>query len=245
MKNLRTDGSHIKVENGTITSCEFIDSGSFTPQANRLCLGEEMTGLPPFSRMVLNLKPTPKSNLNMELWLPAPDVWNGRFLATGNGGPGGVIYYYMLQLGIQRGFATANIDLGTLPSANDISVIESPEKWDDFGNRGTHVMAEVSKSIIEQYYGRPARYSYFLGGSTGGQQALVEVQRYPDGFNGVIAVAPAGDRTHISAEFLWNLRAMETGDGTPMFTEEDTARIARTVIEKYRVQCGGAPGICS
>ena len=79
MKNLRTDGSHIKVENGTITSCEFIDSGSFTPQANRLCLGEEMTGLPPFSRMVLNLKPTPKSNLNMELWLPAPDVWKGRF----------------------------------------------------------------------------------------------------------------------------------------------------------------------
>jgi len=92
-----------------------------------------------------------------------------------------------------RGFAAGNVDLGTSPNAD--AAAGFIEKQNDFGNRGTHVMTVAAKSIIEQFYGRPASYSYFSGGSTGGQQALVEAQRYPEDYNGIIAGCPGSNRT--------------------------------------------------
>ena len=103
-------------------------------------------------------------------------------------------------------------------------------------------MTEAAKSLIEQFYHRPASYAYYVGGSTGGQQGLVEAQRYPGDYHGIIVGAPANNRTHIHTMFLWNLRAMRTEDGNLMFTQEELDRVTQTIVDRYAEQAGGAPG---
>lgn len=228
------------IENGTIISCELIDSGTLTLKADKLHMEGFLTELPPFYRLKVKIERTKDSENNIELWLPLPENWNGRFLGTGNGGGGGSIYYYQLQFGLKRGFATANTDLGTAPNPDDAQ--EYPEKQTDFGYQGTHAMTVAAKSIIEQFYGRSASYSYFAGGSTGGQQGLIEAQRYPEDYDGILAGAPGSDRTHLHTQFLWNLQATKTEDGSLMFTMEELEKITAVVVEHYAAVSGSAPG---
>jgi len=81
MNTMAFDNFHL--ENGTVLSCERIYTGTFQVNENMT-----LTGLPPFYRVCANLTPTPSSTVNIELWLPTPEEWNGRFLGTGNAGGG-------------------------------------------------------------------------------------------------------------------------------------------------------------
>src|SRR6266576_5934920 len=60
----------------------------------------------------------------------------------------------------------------------------------DYGHRAVHRSAEVTRALIVAYYGRPPEHSYFVGCSNGGRQALMEAQRYPADFDGIVAIAP-------------------------------------------------------
>ncbi len=130
--------------------------------------------------------------------------YNGRYLGTGNGGYAGSYFYSELAQGINYGFATANTDMGTggsvVPPTDGISadgLVGHPEKWIDFGWRATSLMTQFSKALIQAYYGTAASHSYFAGCSTGGQQALMEAQRFPNDYDGKLAGAPAHNRTHL------------------------------------------------
>ena len=182
-------------------------------------------------------KPTPSSNIGIEIWLPK-EKWNERFLGTGNGGGGGKISQELLSAGVRRGFAVANTNLGTSPNAN--SVIAYPERWADFGYRATHEMTVISKYVIKKYYQRVPRYSYFIGCSTGGQQALMEAQRFPEDYNGIIAGAPANNRTHLHASFLWNYIATNKEPNTH-FQPEQLNKITAAVLKINVGKDGGAP----
>ncbi len=89
------------------------------------------------------------------------------------------------------------------------ALIGHPEKWADWGWRATHEMTVAAKKIIRAYYGRDPRLSYFTGCSTGGEQALMEAQRFPDDYDGIIAGAPANNRTRLHMDILWNFAAAE------------------------------------
>jgi len=217
----------------TITELEDVPAGNFTPAG-----GEKLTSLPSFVRVAFISKPTPESNIRIELWMPK-ETWNGRFLGTGNGGGAGQISYSPLISGIMRGFATANTDMGTSPNADEI--IDYPERWADFGYRSTHLMTVFSKAILEVYYKKPARYSYFSGCSTGGEQALMEAQRYPDDYNGIIAGAPANNRTHLHSFFVWNLIATNHGSNSAILTQKKMEFLSGWILKKYRGKDGGAP----
>lgn len=144
---------------------------------------------------------TLKPNIKVQVWMPKKG-WNGRFLGTGNGGSGGKIITDKLAYGIKRGFATANTDLGTSQGVDE--GIHQPERWADFGYRATHLMTVVGKQIVTAYYGKPPHHAYFWGCSTGGQQALMEAQRFPLDYHGIIAGAPANNRTHLHMQLLYN-----------------------------------------
>lgn len=98
----------------------------------------------------------------------------------------------------------ATTDMGTAPNAD--SGIGNKEVWKDFGYRATHLMTVAAKRVVRAYYGREPEFSYFSGGSTGGQQALQEAQRYPEDYDGILAQVPAHCRTPLHAYFLWNYR---------------------------------------
>jgi feruloyl esterase len=196
----------------TITEIQDISSGNFPIPG-----GKTIANLPAFIRVAFTSKPTPESNIRSEIWMPK-DNWNGRFLGTGNGGGAGAISYGSLVSGVLRGFATANTDMGTSP--NVLEAVGHPEIWADFGYRATHEMTVVSKAILQIFYKNADYYSYFTGCSTGGQQALMEAQRYPDDYNGIIAGAPANNRTHLHASFIWNVKSANGVSGGAIISQK-------------------------
>jgi feruloyl esterase len=198
--------------------------------------GQNPVELPAFRRIALIAKPVPASNIGIEIWLPEKG-WNGRFLGTGNGGGAGAINYGSLVNGLRRGFAVANTDMGTSPSANEI--IDYPERWKDFGYRATHEMTVIAKAVIEAFYKQAPRYSYFIGCSTGGQQAIMEAQRFPEDYDGIIAGAPANNRTHLHALFLWNHQVANACDCR--FTPEQLTQITDEIIRSNAGKDGGLP----
>lgn len=187
----------LKIEAGTITSVERDASPTLsTPD------GKKADNLPPRTIVKIVLNPAKGSNIKVEIWLPDAAKWNARFIGQGNGGAAGSINPFSFVGPFMRGYAVATTDMGTAPNAN--SGIGNPEVWKDFGFRATHLMTLTAKQVIKAYYDKNPEYSYFNGGSTGGQQALQEAQRYPEDYDGIFANIPAHCRTPLHAYFLWN-----------------------------------------
>jgi feruloyl esterase len=183
-----------------------------------------LPGLPTFCRVTATLTPTSDSTINIEVWLPET-TWNGRFVGIGGGGFQGPITtreYGELATGITIGFATAISDLGTGssgcttnycgsagnmgnplaiasgdPSTPSTGLFGHPERIKDFGYRAIHLMTVRGKEIVSAFYHQNAQKAYFDGCSTGGQNALMEAQRFPDDYNGILAGDAAFNRTHL------------------------------------------------
>lgn len=199
------------------------------------------TSLPPYCEVQATIKPTADSSINVRVWMPTTN-YNGRYLGTGNGGYAGGFFFSELADGINRGFATANTDMGTFPAAgtNADALVGHPEKWKDFGWRATHLMTTFSQALINAFYGNPANKSYFAGCSTGGQQGLMEAQRFPNDYDGILAGAPAFNRTHLHTILIADYRATHrTAASYIPATKLDA--VNRAVLAQCRKQDGGAP----
>ena len=158
----------------------------------------------PYCRVQLALRPTPRSRIGVEVWLPEPDHWNGKFLGTGNGAGGGSIVTGALRAGLERGYAVANTDMGnpTGDAMNFTFGIGNRDLAEDFGHRATDLMTLEAKRLVAAYYGQAPRYSYFQGCSTGGGQAWEQMQRLPSAYDGVVAGAPGNERTYLHTMIL-------------------------------------------
>ncbi len=147
--------------------------------------------LPGFCRVVAHAKPTEDSDIPIEVWMPVAG-WNGKLIGLSNGGFAGQIDYESLGASIAKGYAAAATDTGHSGSPADASwALGHPEKVVDFGHRGIHEMTRVAKLVVQQYSGSAPRRSYFTGCSDGGREALMEAQRYPNDYDGILAGAPA------------------------------------------------------
>jgi feruloyl esterase len=146
------------------------------------------------------------TEINFRLLLP--DAWNRKFVM---GGGGGFVAGIDNQAGgvVNAGYATVGTDTGhRASSVIDASwALNNLERQINFGYLGVHRTAEAAKAIIRSYYGGDAARSYFSGCSNGGRQALMEAQRFPGDFDGIVAGAPAYNFTAIGAQFLKDMRA--------------------------------------
>jgi len=143
--------------------------------------------------------------IDFELLLP--QQWNGRFLMAGNGGFAGSIQNNLLGY-LDKGYAVVGTNTGH--KGNGIQAdwaLNNMERQLNFGKLAVHRTAVVSKSIIEKLYCSAPAYSYFLGCSRGGGQAMMEAQQFPDDFNGIVAGAPAFDWPAIGAKFIRECQA--------------------------------------
>jgi feruloyl esterase len=154
--------------------------------------------IPAHCQVQLVLKPSSDSLINMEMWLPPADRWNGKFMGVGNGGFAGSIQGLNNEMpqALRLGYATAGTDTGHQEQGGAWA-IGHPEKMIDFGYRATHEMTLKAKQIVKAFYDRSAQYSYFKGCSTGGRMALMEAQRYPDDYDGIIAGSLANRHIHM------------------------------------------------
>ncbi|HVO57525.1 MAG TPA: tannase/feruloyl esterase family alpha/beta hydrolase [Dongiaceae bacterium] len=164
--------------------------------------------LPSFCRVALQLTPSADSDIRAEVWLPS-GKWNGRLQVVGNGGFAGEINYSGLAAALLAGYAAASTDTGHAASGVEAGwALGHPEKVTDFGWRAIHVTTLAAKEVIRARYGNSPKYSYFFGCSNGGRQALMEAQRFPEDFNGILAGAPANYWTHLVSAGLWNMQAL-------------------------------------
>ena len=143
-----------------------------------------------------------KPQVNFEVWMPASN-WNGKFQGVGGGGFAGVISYGAMVTALGRGYATASTDTGHNTPGGSWA-LNRPDLILDYAYRAIHEMTVRSKEIVKTFYGNAPRLSYFAGCSTGGRQGLMEAQRFPADYDGIVAGAPANYFTHLMAGTLWN-----------------------------------------
>lgn len=188
----------MKLAETTIVLAQEVPAGAFVPP-----YGRGIAEVPAFCRVVGVLHPTADSRIKFEVWMPAAAAWNGRFLGVGNGGFAGAIGYESMATNLKRGFATAATDTGHEGEAEDASwAYRHPEKVVDYGYRGIHLTAERGKAVVAAFYGKGASKAYFDSCSDGGREALMEAQRYPEDYDGILAGAPANFWSHMVASGL-------------------------------------------
>jgi hypothetical protein len=163
----------------------------------------------PFCRVQGVIKPSPDSNIAFEVWLPPQAAWNGKYEGVGNGGFAGSPIYAPMDWALEAGYAVSATDTGhSGGSLESAWALGHPEKITDFGWRAIHETASASKAIIEAYYAKAAAHSYFSGCSDGGREALMEAQRFPKDYDGIVAGAPANFWTKLLANGVWTDEAL-------------------------------------
>jgi hypothetical protein len=192
-----------KLAGVNIQSAQTVAAGAFTPPQDAAPGGPggpvNYKALPAFCRLQGVLTPSSDSHIEFELWLPASG-WNGRYEGLGNGGFAGAIDYAGLANAVVNGYAASDSDTGHRANFIDARwALGHPEKVADFGYRAVHETAEKAKALITAFYGYPARKSYFSSCSDGGREALMEAQRFPADYDGILAGAPANDWTELLA----------------------------------------------
>ncbi len=137
-----------------------------------------------------------------------PDQWNERLFAGGGGGFVGSVQN-QAQSSVNMGYATVGTDTGHQGAAGSASwALDNRERQINFGYVAIHRMTEVTKAIIKAHYGVEPKHSYFYGCSNGGRQALMEAQRYPNDFDGIVSCAPAYDFTNIATSFIHHAQVL-------------------------------------
>lgn len=178
--------------------------------------------------------------INFELLLP--DEWNGRFFMGGGGGYVGAVTN-SARTSVNEGYATAGTDTGH--QAHQLSAawaLDNAERQVNFGHLAVHRTAEVSKTIVHYYYGADPEYSYFYGCSRGGGQALMEAQRYPADFDGIVAAAPAFDWTGFMAAMVQNVQ-LNYPDPSKLDTAVITPANLALLESSALAACDGADGV--
>jgi len=163
------------------------------------------------------------AGIGIEVWLPSRANWNNRIHVIGGGGWAGGVHTNITVLAgaggatgptssprvasTIEGAVSATTDTGHTVGTGSFAM--NPDGtintvlWNDFAQRGIHEMAVKTKALTKAYYGRPARYAYWDGFSTGGRQAHKLAQVHPDDFDGILAGAPAFNWTRFITNELY------------------------------------------
>ena len=169
--------------------------------------------------------------IQFEVRLPLTD-WNGRFLMLGTGGSSG--YIADTTFGLGSGFAVASTDTGH--QGVGLEYARHPEAALDYAFRGVHLATLTSKAIVRRFYATDISHAYYGGCSNGGRQGLIEATRFPDDYDGVVAVAPAF--SPVSDGLPWNLMASRAQAAGPL-----TADHIRLLDDASRKACDALDGV--
>lgn len=216
-----------------VRACESLTSFSLPNTTIESAVVEPAAGTrPAFCRVTATVTHPPAGDkVRVFIGLPASG-WNGRFEGVGGGGfsggnPNGVVGP------VAQGYAAASTDTGHEGGAGSFALDANGHlNWmpiRDNAYLGIHEMTLTGKALVEAFYGRGPRYSYFNGCSTGGRQGLMEAQRYPGDYNGILSGAPAINWTKLHVEQMWGQVVMlQAGNFLPQckFAAAQAAAVA-------------------
>ncbi len=234
----------LKLSDTTITSAHSVAAGAFKPPADAQEISDSTVfkNAPAFCRVTATLRPTKDSDIKIEIWMPLGG-WNGKYRGLGNGGFAGSIDYEELGNVVSQGYAAAATDTGHTGAWDDANwALGHPEKIADFGYRAIHEMTVKAKATIRSFYGEALERSYFASCSDGGREALMEAQRYPEDYDGILAGAPANYWTHLLPTAIWDMQATEA-DPASYIPASKIPAISAAVIAACDAQDGVSDGI--
>lgn len=148
--------------------------------------------------------PSTSPGIGIEVWLPNKEAWDERIHTIGgrggfDGGPftstTEVGWFFAAITAGTENTVSASTDMGhTVGNASfglnpDLSL--ATQLWTDYGHRAMHEMAVKTKALVRAFYGRPQKFAYYEGSSSGGRHAYSLAQRYPDDYDGIIGHLPA------------------------------------------------------
>jgi hypothetical protein len=180
------------------------------------------------------------------LRLPLPNDWNQNFFFNACGGFCGYLDGRKCNLALARGYASATGNGGhdSALGFDGVWAANAPELQEDFGWRSNHVVTLVAKTITTRYYGRPIKYAYMAGNSKGGQAVLLEAQKFPDDFDGLMPSAPVHEytaRNTIAA--AWFAQAVSNGQGGSVLNAAGAEAVHKSVLEHCGAQAGVEEGL--
>ena len=159
----------------------------------------ETSGSVELCKVSVTSRPTADSDIRIEVWIPVGAAWNGKFVQVGNGGFAGAMPSVNLRRFASQGYAAAGTDNGhqTAVVTEAAWALGHPEKIVDYGWRSLKETTDIARALIRTQKAGGPKQSYFFGCSDGGREALMEAQRYPDDFNGIIAGSPANYMSYL------------------------------------------------
>jgi hypothetical protein len=185
------------------------------------------------------------SHVGIELRMPITN-WNGKFLEVGCGGDCGVFFTQLCSGPLRKGYACIASDMGHSSLTNQaLWAYNNLQAQIDWGYRAAHVTAIAGKAITREYYSRAPVKSYFMGCSTGGREALVESQRFPWDFDGIMAGAPVVNSSGWTMDVLWGIKALTGRDGNPILSGADANLLHEAVVAHCDMDDGVKDGIIS
>ena len=200
-----------------ITAAEFVGAGRYSLPTGGMARLTSQPGMdvsgqprlapnPAFCKVDAVLRPSPDSDIRIEVWMPLAG-WNGKYLGAGNFGWAGSFMTSTMLSGLNAGYAVASTDTGhesaTPQGQGGRFALGHPEKMIDYGYRADHLMTVDAKAITQAFYGRAPSRSYWVGCSLGGLEGLIEAKRYPTDYDGIVAGAPPNPIVKFNAEQLW------------------------------------------
>jgi feruloyl esterase len=176
-----------------------------------------------------------------------PSTWNSRYYQIGNGGAAGAIIERGMDFPLQNGYVAASASGGhksppTLPLFAWAYPPHDPiaqQKLNDYCYGSVHEMAVLAKEMIHKYYGKHPSYSYYNACSTGGRQGLIETQRYPEDFDGLVVGAPVHYLSRITQVGIWQAQALLSDPWTAGWVTTKLPMLASAIMNK----CDGIDGL--
>jgi feruloyl esterase len=199
----------------------------------------------PHATAYVEMKGVIGGNIRFELLLP--EAWNGRFVMGGGGGFVGTVQNSARD-SVQHGYATVGTDTGHewQPGYSAAWALDNVEAQLDFGYLAVHRTAETAKALLRSYYGKEAAFSYFTGCSRGGGQAMMEAQRFPQDFDGIVAGAPAFNWTGLAATAVAISQKLYPDPAHldhNVLTKEALQSLQKAILEQCDAQDGLKDGI--
>ena len=223
-----------------------LDMTAIGGAGSKVISATEGKGAQPGTVCIVEGKLAPAISFRVEL---PTATWKQRYLQTGCGGLCG---NSRINVGAadscptvdETGFVVATTDMGHSDMGSEWT--RDPQKAADFADRGVHLTAVAAKALIRVYYGQAEKFSYFTGCSDGGREALVEAQRFPDDFNGIVAGAPAMNfQVQNSLFHAWQARSNTGSDGQAILTANRLPILHKAVVNACDVQDGQKDGLIS
>ncbi len=213
--------------------------------------GTAPTNVGEYCRVMGSIYPVDTRAPEIKFQVNLPTSWNNKSLMYGGGGYNGSIPATTAAsaanlvpldkpVPLGQGYVTFASDSGhqfNAGGSRDGSFAINDEALNNFNGDALKKTRDAAFFLVNKRYGGVPSKSYFQGNSTGGREALIVIQRWPQDFDGVIAIYPAWNAATLDLQFSRLSRAFAQPGAYPNENKK------KLVYDSVIAACDGLDGV--